>query len=134
VAFSNQLMEHLHPDDALQQLRNIYDALAPGGTYICLTPNGLTGPHDISRYFDPVASGFHLKEYTCGELMALFKRVGFKSVRQCMRTSTSLVPGSTLMTRAVEGSLQAMPRGLRTQLARHKAVRGLLELRLIAVK
>src|SRR5690349_5770324 len=35
VAFSNQLMEHLHPDDALEQLAGIWRALRPGGVYIC---------------------------------------------------------------------------------------------------
>ena len=64
VAYSNQLMEHLHPDDALEQLQGIWRALRPGGVYICLTPNRVNGPHDISQYFDSVATGFHLKEYT----------------------------------------------------------------------
>jgi SAM-dependent methyltransferase len=41
LAYSNQLMEHLHPDDALEQLRNIYCSLMPGGRYICITPNRL---------------------------------------------------------------------------------------------
>ena len=81
VAFSNQLMEHLHPDDALEQLREVFDALAPGGCYICVTPNKLTGPHDISTYFDEVATGFHLREYTISELTALFRTVGFSKVR-----------------------------------------------------
>jgi len=80
VAYSYQLMEHIHPDDALQQLRNLYEALAPGGLYICITPNRLSGPHDISRYFDRVASGFHLKEYTLAELGDLFREVGFRKV------------------------------------------------------
>jgi SAM-dependent methyltransferase len=78
VAFSNQLMEHLHPEDALTQLRNVYDALAAGGVYICLTPNRLTGPHDISRQFDDVATGFHLREYTIAELRKVFLDVGFR--------------------------------------------------------
>ena len=39
LAFSDQLMEHLHPEDAEEQLRGIYAALAPGGAYICVTPN-----------------------------------------------------------------------------------------------
>ena len=64
VAYSNQLMEHLHPDDALEQLRSIYQVLAPGGVYVCITPNRLNGPHDISGYFADVATGLHLKEYT----------------------------------------------------------------------
>lgn len=38
VAFSDQLMEHLHPDDAVEQLGNIYDALAPGARMFVLLP------------------------------------------------------------------------------------------------
>ena len=38
------------------QLKNIYSALFPDGVYICLTPNRLSGRHDISRYFDEVAN------------------------------------------------------------------------------
>ena len=68
VAYSHQLMEHLHPNDAFEQLQNIYNVLTPGGIYICITPNRLSGPHDISKYFDTMASGFHLKEYTVSEL------------------------------------------------------------------
>lgn len=80
LAYSHQLMEHLHPEDAQEQLSGIYRALAPGGKYICITPNRLSGPHDISRYFDDVATGFHLKEYTVSELYQLFKQVGFSKV------------------------------------------------------
>lgn len=80
VAYSHQLMEHLHPDDALEQLQNIYQALKPGGIYICITPNRLSGPHDVSRYFDEVATGFHLKEYIVTELNDLFHAVGFSQV------------------------------------------------------
>jgi SAM-dependent methyltransferase len=80
LAFSNQLMEHLHPDDATEQLRNIYTALRTGGKYLCITPSRLLGPHDISRYFDKVATGFHLKEYLYRELVPLFHSAGFQTV------------------------------------------------------
>jgi SAM-dependent methyltransferase len=80
IAYSHQLMEHLHPDDAIQQLENIFSSLAPGGIYICITPNRLSGPHDISKYFDEVATGFHLKEYLVTELYKLFHKVGFSKV------------------------------------------------------
>ena len=80
IAYSHQLMEHLHPDDALEQLQNIFKALSPEGIYICITPNCLSGPHDISRYFDETAMGFHLKEYTITELYQLFRQVGFSRV------------------------------------------------------
>lgn len=74
-------MEHLHPDDAFEQLENIYRTLTLGGIYICITPNRLNGPHDISRHFDEVATCFHLKEYTTLELSNLFKKVGFSKIR-----------------------------------------------------
>ena len=80
VAYSNQLMEHLHPDDARAQLVNLHRVLRPGGVYVCVTPNRLTGPHDISRGFDLVATGFHLREYTNAELIDLFHDCGFEPV------------------------------------------------------
>lgn len=81
LAYSNQVMEHLHPDDAAAQLAGIYAVLKPGGVYVCVTPNRLTGPHDISKYFGSEPRGFHLKEYTLPELLALCRRVGFSSTR-----------------------------------------------------
>lgn len=80
VAYSNHLMEHLHVDDAFIQLKNIYHALAPKGKYACITPNQLSGPHDISRYFDDEATGFHMKEYRYIELCRIFKEVGFSRI------------------------------------------------------
>jgi SAM-dependent methyltransferase len=81
LAYSNQLMEHLHPDDAEAQLREVARVLAPGGLYLCRTPNRLTGPHDISAYFDYQATGFHLREYDYRSLRRLMKASGFASVR-----------------------------------------------------
>lgn len=81
VVYSNQLMEHLHPEDASAQLNNVVSALASGGAYVCVTPNRLTGPHDISVFFSDVAQGFHLKEYTASELIDSFKAAGFKKVQ-----------------------------------------------------
>jgi SAM-dependent methyltransferase len=80
VAYSNQLMEHLHPDDAREQLSNIARVLKRGGRYVCVTPSRLAGPHDVSRFFDDAATGFHLREYTYSELGSLFLAVGFRRV------------------------------------------------------
>lgn len=80
VAYSDQLLEHLHPDDTIEQLQNAYKALTPGGVSICITPNRLSGPHDISKYFDKVATGFHLKEYTNTELINIYRKIGFSRV------------------------------------------------------
>ncbi len=81
VAYSNQLIEHLHPEDALDQLRSIHRVLVPGGAYLCITPHRLSGPHDVSKYFDKVATGFHLVEYTPLELARLFQAAGFAEPR-----------------------------------------------------
>jgi SAM-dependent methyltransferase len=81
AAFSNQVMEHLHPDDALEQLQNIFSSLKLGGTYICITPNRLSGPHDVSQYFDQEATGLHLKEYVTSELVELFATAGFRNIK-----------------------------------------------------
>jgi len=81
IVYSNQVMEHLHPDDVLEQLKDIYDVLTIGGIYICRTPHRYSGPHDISKHFDNVATCFHLKEYTVSELTELFKLAGFRKVR-----------------------------------------------------
>ena len=80
VAYSNQLMEHLHPDDALEQLQNLARALKPGGVYICITPSKLSGPHDVSKYFDETPTGLHLREYSTTELARIFKQAGFARV------------------------------------------------------
>lgn len=80
IAYSDQLIEHLHPEDAYELLQNLYKTITPGGIYICITPNALNGPHDISKYFDDKPTGLHLKEYTVTELNNLFCKVGFTKV------------------------------------------------------
>tara|TARA_B110000285_G_scaffold233909_1_gene309134 strand:- start:951 stop:1811 length:861 start_codon:yes stop_codon:yes gene_type:complete len=79
--YSNQLMEHLHPDDAIDQLKSIFFSLKKGGRYMCITPNRLIGPGDISGYFGYEPIGFHLKEYTDLELRTLLQSVGFKKIK-----------------------------------------------------
>jgi SAM-dependent methyltransferase len=85
IVYSNQLMEHLHPDDAVAQLSAVARALKPGGRYLVITPNRLSGPHDVSRAFDDVARGFHLKEYTYRELSGLLRAAGFRRVKVFQR-------------------------------------------------
>ncbi|MGH8055857.1 MAG: class I SAM-dependent methyltransferase, partial [Candidatus Entotheonellia bacterium] len=64
VMFSDQLIEHLHPEDTGGHLQTAQRLLKRGGRYIFTTPHRFTGPHDISRYFSDEAEGFHLKEWT----------------------------------------------------------------------
>lgn len=109
AAYSNQLMEHLHPDDAREQLGNVFKALAPRGTYVCATPNRLAGPHDVSEHFDDVARGFHLREYTTGELRRLFLETGFRRVRSLVKVKqvVLVVPAAPLT--VLERLLERVP-------------------------
>jgi SAM-dependent methyltransferase len=133
VVFSNQLMEHLHPDDAYEQLQNIYKALAPGGHYICITPNRLSGPHDISKYFDKVSTGFHLKEYSISELAGLLKTVGFSSCESFIGTRRRYIKAPIVLQRLLEALMGVLPDGLRRRVARSQ-IRGLLGIRLVGRK
>ncbi|MBK8019085.1 MAG: methyltransferase domain-containing protein [Betaproteobacteria bacterium] len=112
VAYSNQLMEHLHPDDAGTQLVNIVAALKPGGLYLCCTPNRLSGPHDISGPFDEVATGFHLREYTIRETMDLFRRAGFRRFGGSVVVRGRFYRHPLAPLLPVEAVLGALPRGL----------------------
>ncbi|HEX8145418.1 MAG TPA: methyltransferase domain-containing protein [Pyrinomonadaceae bacterium] len=134
VAFSDQLMEHLHPEDALEQLRNIYCALREGGSYICITPNSLSGPHDVSEYFDEVATGFHLKEYTVTELAGLFRATGFRKVRVLIGARGRFLGVPASMLKMVEAALGVLPRSLRKRAARGLPLRLILGINLIATK
>ncbi len=80
VAYSNQLVEHLHPDDVVAQFAEIRRVLVPGGLYRCSTPSRVSGPHDVSCYFDYTATGLHLREYDYASLHALFLKAGFRAV------------------------------------------------------
>jgi len=134
LAYSFQLMEHLHPDDAKEQLTNVCRALKPGGRYICITPNRINGPWDISRYFAEEADGVHLKEYTNAELAALFRKTGFSGVRCYVRAKglNTLLPLWPI--RMVEWFLQVLPRGIRRPLSNSYPFRILLGINLVGIK
>ncbi len=126
VAFSNQLMEHLHPDDATEQLQNIHRSLVPGGVYVCLTPNRLYGPHDISSFFDDVATGFHLREYTARDLRALFRSAGFSEVGFYAVAAGRVARCPYWLLAACEGVLEVLPRWFSRRIADTRLLRAVL--------
>jgi 2-polyprenyl-3-methyl-5-hydroxy-6-metoxy-1,4-benzoquinol methylase len=134
VAYSNQLMEHLHPDDVVRQLENVVEALAPGGVYLCITPNRLSGPHDISGYFDSVATGLHLREYTVAELRHLFRGAGFSKVVMIVGGAGRYVRCPVLPAVLCERLLQVVPPRLRKAIAGRSCVRALIGVRLVGIK
>jgi SAM-dependent methyltransferase len=134
VAFSDQLMEHLHPDDAQEQLHNIYRSLVPNGIYVCVTPNRLYGPRDISGYFEDVASGFHLREYSARELRQLLITVGFREVRFYAGARGWFVRCPFFLIALVETMLESLPTRVRRFFADMAPMRALLGLRIAAIK
>ncbi|MDP1678355.1 MAG: class I SAM-dependent methyltransferase [Bacteroidota bacterium] len=80
LIYSLHLIEHLHPDEVDEHIHCMYSHLKPGGKIFIVTPHGLTGPHDISKYFDDYPTGFHMKEYMYWDLAALLQKGGFKKI------------------------------------------------------
>jgi len=134
VAYSNQMIEHLHPDDAFDQLKSIYRILAPGGVYVCGAPNRLSGPYDVSKWFDKVATGLHLKEYTSTELSELFKEVGFSRVSPYASVRFHHWKIPLLAVKACEGILSLLPYCLRRPLAGNLPLRAVLGVLLVGKK
>ncbi|HEY2585348.1 MAG TPA: class I SAM-dependent methyltransferase [Tepidisphaeraceae bacterium] len=82
AVISDQVVEHLHPDDMVEHLRGALQILKPGGRYVFRTPHVHDGPSDISRFFGSnTPQGMHLREYTYRELAARMKEAGFRNVR-----------------------------------------------------
>lgn len=79
VVFSDQFIEHLHPEDVEDHFRLVKRILRSGGSYIFRTPHAFFGPHDISKYFSDEPEGFHLKEWTYSEVEEILKLVNFTS-------------------------------------------------------
>jgi len=134
VAYSDQLMEHLHPDDAAAQLQNILASLVPGGVYICITPNRWSGPHDVSRYFDEEATGFHLHEYTVGELALMFREAGFRSVEALVGSGGAHIRTPAVVISSLERLLEMLPEKFGRKLARQLPLRVILGAKVVARK
>jgi 2-polyprenyl-3-methyl-5-hydroxy-6-metoxy-1,4-benzoquinol methylase len=134
VAYSNQMIEHLHPEDAVTHVRDVHEVLAPGGVYVCITPNRVTGPHDVSAGFDPVATGLHLREYTAAELVELLRQAGFTRVAAVVGPPgfSRLVPVGCVAT--FERLVGLLPRSARAALERVRPVRTLLRVCVAAWK
>ena len=136
LAWSDNLIEHLHPDDAVEQLENVFRALKPGGRYICGTPNRINGPHDVSSQFGhKVAVGFHLKEYAYSDIVPLFRRVGFRAVKGYVDLRGKLIfpiPGSLLI--GFERVLEALPERIRARAMKVLLVRAILQVRVSGTK
>lgn len=81
LVLSNQVIEHLHPDDTQEHFDSAFRILKPGGRYLFSTPHRHGGPFDVSVVFQYDAPhGMHLKEYMFHELMLIATRAGFRDL------------------------------------------------------
>ena len=140
AVISDQLIEHLHPDDILLHLTECRKILKPGRTCAVRTPHAFTGPHDVSRIFGFSRTvGMHLHEYTNQELARLFRQAGFAKICAAAYVPArapigkSLVYGSGYMRFLVafEAVLSSLPTGTRAKVC--EALRGPLKPRVFIV-
>jgi SAM-dependent methyltransferase len=134
LVYSNQLMEHLHPEDAAAQLMEIFRILKPGGRYICVTPNRLTGPHDISVYFGYEPKGFHLREYDHRSLARLFRAAGFKRVSALVQAKGLRVHLPAGLAGFAETLIEMLPAPTRRHIVLNRTVMNLAGLTLVGRK
>jgi hypothetical protein len=84
LVYWNDVFEHIAVDEISAYLDRLHSLLAPGGKLITITPNWHMRPSDITGNFCPprtTARGFHLQEYTLGEVVRLLRGAGFSSVQ-----------------------------------------------------
>lgn len=79
AAYSNQMIEHLNPDDIVWHFQRIHRVLRTNGFYYFTTPNRYWGPFDISRVSGcRKAERMHLKEYSYDEICRMLADSGFQ--------------------------------------------------------
>lgn len=81
VCISDNVIEHLHPDDLVDHFKGVRSILVSSGRYIFRTPHAYIGPSDVSRIFGcDSPQGMHLKEYTYAEIRSALKSADFSKV------------------------------------------------------
>ena len=134
LAYSNQLMEHLHPDDAIDQGKSIYRVLKPKGRYICITPNKHFGPCDISRFFTDELVGFHLKEYSGSNLKDIFEKIGFYKVEFYTIIKGRKINIPFLIVKLFEKFITLFNHQTKDKLAKRRIVSSVLNATVVAIK
>ncbi|OYP33004.1 class I SAM-dependent methyltransferase [Rhodopirellula sp. MGV] len=134
IAFHNQVLEHLHPEDAVDQIRAVHDALRPGGVLILRTPHCYMGPADVSRHFSETATGMHIKEYTNAEIADLCKKIGYTRIQKVIRFSGHRFEIPMAPVRFMELLLRPWPAKLRRKMVRSPLLRPIFRIELVCQK
>jgi SAM-dependent methyltransferase len=122
LAYSIEVLEHLHPDDVPIHLHEVRRVLRPGGGYWLATPNATFAPSVYERFgieaSQPVAD-VHLKEWTYRELILALDRAGFRGIRSPWRNTRlhrlPLLPADWKA--FCEGATSSFPKQLRRGVA-----------------
>lgn len=130
IVYSNQLLEHLHPEDCVETAQTAHRVLKPGGLFISVTPNVATGPHDVSQHFSKKAEGLHLREYDNRSLAQAMRRAGFRSIKVYSGARGLFFPLPVGAMTALEALASLLPARLR----KTAPVRGILGIRMVARK
>jgi len=118
VAFSDQLIEHLHPEDIKFHLEMVRKILKPKGVYVFRTPHKFLGPHDISRFFSDKAEGFHLKEWTYCELAEIFRDLKYSYWYGYWYAKGIQIKMPFIYFRILEGTLSILPKMIKKSLSK----------------
>ena len=118
VVFSDQLIEHLHPEDVEYHFDLVKRILRKGGIYIFRTPHAYFGPWDISRYFSDEPEGFHLKEWTYNNLEEIITKLGYSNVYGYKKIGQRFVILLPLYLKIMEKLLAILPIKMRRRISR----------------
>lgn len=112
LALSDQLVEHLHPDDATLHFEIVRDVLKEDGAYILRTPHRFTGPHDVSKHFRDQPEGFHLKEWTYTELVPVLRGPGYRQCEAFWQFRSRAIRVPVWCLKVIESLLKRLPRAI----------------------
>ena len=134
VAYSNQLLEHFHPEDVKKHLSNVNKVLCINGCYLFQTPHKYFGPHDVSVYFHNKPIGFHLKEYCNYELYFLLREAGFRKINLITGIKKHRILLPIIIPSLVEFLLALFPFQIRKYLSLLTPIRKCINGHIIAIK
>jgi SAM-dependent methyltransferase len=78
---SDQVVEHLHPDDIVKHFSESRKILKKGGRYIFRAPNRFLGPCDLSRVFEEKQAIFmHLHEFSWEDVRGIEGNCKYRNV------------------------------------------------------
>ncbi len=131
VAYTKCRLDLLRPAEVLDLLAEIYRALTPHGTFLCMAMNRLVSPPDELTGHETLAAR---TTYTIAQLRAMLRKVGFRRVTQYVRWRDTYAALPSNVLRLFEATVGALTRSPRARTCHSSVLRAALEIRLAARK